>query len=316
MISIYYSLELVLNITAIIPCLVLIVLYLIDFNTLKSQNYFKLELMLALLISISLNFIKNYEEDDNKDDEDFFDDDSCSKGYKIIGLIKSYLEIAILSLLSCFNYLCFFLLKNKDKSKKIQIIIILSLISWIIPVYIFIIYFSKKEFIPISGVCIFSANIKKNIDLYLIPTIFLSDSLFFILTLMELNKRKNNDEDNGRAYTKSMKRIGINFFCHFILFTIEYINNAFIFFEIDKEHINKYYNINYHIALTIISIVCCLEAKTREYYNKFLFSCLKFEKVQKKIKNVNEEEDEEEDEDDEEDEDMKIYVESRTESES
>ena len=320
MISIYYSLELVLNITAIIPCLILVILYLIDRNKLKSQNYFKLELMFSLIVTITLNFIKNYDEDDNEDENiDNIENENCDESYRINGLIKSYLEIVILCLLSCFNYLCYFLLKNKDKTKKLIIIIILSLISWLIPLYIFIIYGSKKEFTSISGVCIFSADIKKNIDLYLIPIIFLSNSIFFIMTLIELNKRKNKDENNSREYRKNMKRIGINFFCQFILFSIEYINNAFIFFEIDKNNRYKYYNIIYNIALTIISVACCFEAKTREYYNKFIYSCLKFEKIQKKNKNENEEEEEEEDEDDDDgddDEDMKIYVELSTESDN
>ena len=69
---IHDSFELALNITAFIPCLLLIILYLIDFKNLKFQNYFKLELMISLLLNISLNFVKNYgyikEEDiENKD---------------------------------------------------------------------------------------------------------------------------------------------------------------------------------------------------------------------------------------------------------
>jgi len=196
MFEIHDSLELAINITAFIPCLVLILLYLVDFKKLKFPNYFKLELMIVMLVNISMNFVKNY----NYNPGDLHEETNCNLKYKIIGLIKSYLEIVNLCLLAAFNYLCYILLKSKNKdSRKLLFLIILSLISWIIPIYNFILYFlnnNKSEFISISGVCIFVSHLIKKIHLYLIPFIFLLDSIFFILTLYELNKRKKSDEEH------------------------------------------------------------------------------------------------------------------------
>ena len=313
MFEIHDSLELAINITAFIPCLILIILYLIDFKKLKFPNYFKLELMIVMLANISLNFVKNYNY--YGENKKRYEKNSCNrKKYEIIGLIKSYLEIVNLCLLAAFNYLCYILLKSKNKdNRKLSFLIILSLISWIIPIYNLILYFlNKQEFISISGVCIFVPELKKKLHLYLIPFIFILDSIFFILTLYELSKRKKSDEEHKDGYKKNMNRITLNFISHLIFFSCQYINNAFIYFDLEKEHRYKYYNIIYHISLAIISIICCIEGKTREYYNKLIENCLKFEKIDKdKI----EEEEEEEDEDDDDNEDMKIYHESsRTES--
>ena len=109
-----------------------------------------------------------------------------------------------------------------------------------------------------------------------------------------------------------MNRITLNFISHLIFFSCQYINNAFIFFDYKIGERYRYYNIINHISLAIISIICCIEGKTREYYNKLIENCLKFEKIDKdKI----EEEEEEEDEDDDDNENIKIYHESsRTES--
>ena len=322
MFEIHDSLELAINIIAFFPCLILIILYLIDFKKLKFPNYFKLELMIVMLTNIILNFFKNYNYIEKKDNgqggngnennEDH--EGNCKQKYKIIGLIKSYLEIVNLCLLAAFNYLCYILLKIKNKdNKKLSFLIILSLISWIVPIYNLILYFlNKKDFISISGVCIFVPDLKKKLHLYLIPFIFLLDSIFFILTLLELSKRKKSDEEHKEGHKKNMNRITLNFLGHFIFFSCQYINNAFIFFDIERDGRYQYYNINYHIGLAIISIISCIEGKTREYYNKLIEKCLKFEKIDKdKI----EEEEEEEDEDEDENEDMKIYHESsRTES--
>lgn len=312
MFEIHDSLELALNITAFFPCIILIILYLIDFNKLKLPNYFKLELMIVMLVNISLNFVKNYNY--YGEDSENYEKVGCIKKYQIIGLIKSYLEIVNLCLLAAFNYLCYMLLKIKNKDNtKLSFLIILSLISWIIPIYNLILYFlNKKDFISISGVCIFAPDLKKKIHLCLIPFIFLLDSIFFILTLLELSKRKKSDEEHKDGYKKNMNRITLNFISHLIFFSCQYINNAFIFFDLRENDRYKYYNINYHISLAIINIICCIEGKTREYYNKIIEKCLKFEKIDK---NKIEEEEEEEDEDDDEIEDMKIYHEaSRTES--
>lgn len=328
--EIYDSFALVLNITALIPCIGLITLYLIDFKKLKLPNYFKLELMFTLLTVIVLNFIKDYYDDDNNQiispngdkKKNDLDHEKCDcDNYKIIALIRSYLEIVVLLLLAAFNYLCYFLLGNKD-NKKLSLIIFLSSICWIIPIYIFILNFTVKDvksenpldcsgnnYISISGVCIFTPKIKQIIHLGFMPFIFIIDVIFFILTIFELNKRKKNDEDNVDIYNKNIKRISLNFIGHFIYFISIYMNNICLFKNFLRQIRYRFYNINYQIGLSILCIVLCLEGKTREYYNKLIESCLKLEKDVDE--NAEEEEEYEEDEND----DIIIYKEeSRTES--
>ncbi len=298
MVEIYDSIELALTITALLPCLILIILYLMDCSKLKYPNYFKLELMIVILCNICLSFIKKYN---------YKEGDDCEKGFKIIGLIQSYVEMVINCLLASFNYLCYILLKNNKINKKFTIIIILSLISWIIPIYIFGLYFFGKDniFHFISGVCIFAP--KKLINLIFISVMLFLDSIFFIFTILILNSKKEEDEDNISGYNKHIRRITINFISHLIFFLSQIFNP----FLIESDEKSKYYNINYHIALTIISIANCFEGKTRDFYNKLITSCLTFDKVSNQN---SEDEEEEEDDDDDEEQDMKIYVDSRSES--
>lgn len=314
------SFELALNITALLPCLLLILLYIIDINHLKYPNYFKFELMLVMLVIISLNFVKEYEK------KEIFDD-HCGENFKMIGILKSYLEIVNLCFLASFNYLLYSLIIVKNKKKKsISSIIILSLINWIGPAYIFILYFIwEKNFISISGQCIFIHNIKKYIHLFLIPIIFLLDIIFFALTIRVLKIKKQKDEEHSDNYSDNIIRITLNFISHLILFASQYINNILIF---DTNNIKddsnklKFYHINYYIALSIINIVCCLESKTRDYYYKFLNNCLKLNTdsnsslESETIEESDEEiEIEEVEDDDEQNEHMKIYRESSTQSE-
>lgn len=309
MVEIYDSIELALTITALLPCLILIILYLMDCSKLKYPNYFKLELMIVILCNICLSFVKKYN---------YKKGDKCEKGFKIIGLIQSYVEMVINCLLASFNYLCYILLKNNKINKKFTIIIILSLISWIIPIYIFGLYFFKDKdeeiFHFISGVCIFSPKKeKKLINLIFISVMLFLDSIFFILTILILNSKKEEDEDNISGYNKHIRRITINFISHLIFFFSQ-IFNPFLIDEDENEDSDgksKYYNISYHIALTIISIANCFEGKTRDFYNKLITSCLTFDKVSNQN---SEDEEEEEDDDDDEEQDMKIYVDSRSES--
>ena len=300
MFEIHDSFELALNITALIPCLIIIILYLNDCSHLKPQNFFKLELMFSLLIYICLNFVKNYKYNNENDRTNSnHENGECNQlKYKIIGLIKSYLEIVNLLFLSSFNCLCYSLLKNKSKGGKgLSLVIILSLISWLMPIYIFILYFFERDqFISKYGVCIFNPEIKKKINFYLIPIIFLVNIIFFIITLKILYSYKKEDEENIERYNKNIKRITLYFISHLIFFASQSIYNSFLFFGIEEQMKYKYYNISYHLALTVLCSICCIENKTREYYNKIMETCFKSEKDEN---NNIEEEEEEEDEQEE-----------------
>ena len=310
MFEIYDSIELTLCITALIPCLILIVLYIKDFSTLRYPNFFKLELMIALLLNICLNFVRNY----NYAKDNSFEIEGCNKNnkkFEIFGLIKSYLEVVILCLLASFNYLCYALLNTNNKNETKRLVsIILSIISLVLPAYNFLLYFlNQKHFISILGICLFIPDIKLKMNACLIPIIFLIAFIFFILTIHELHLKKKTDEENRKQYSRNIKRISFNFICQFIHFSIQYIKVAFILFDINKEHRYKYYNIINNISLTVVSISCFLEGKTREFYEKIIFDCLKLEKVESEINEEEEEyEDEGSDEDDEKE--MKVYQES------
>ena len=319
---IHDSFELALNITAFIPCLLLIILYLIDFKNLKFQNYFKLELMISLLLNISLNFVKNYgyikEEDiENKDIKKDFEALECDNTQlEIIGLIKSYLEIVNILFLASFNYLCYIILKNKNKEDKKGIIITLSIINWFLPSYEFILYFlsmkdnQNTKYISISGKCIYNLEIKQDINLYLVPFIFIIDIFFYVMILITLNMQKKKDENHIDIYTNQIKRITFNFISHFIFFVSQYINITILYFEQFDEYRYLYININYNISLTILCIFCLIENKTREYYKK-LIEWLNFEKIKN---NENEDEDDEDnnnDDDYDEDDDMIVYLEGK-----
>lgn len=287
MFLIHDSFELALNITAFIPCLLLIIIYIIDFKELKFQNYFKFEMMIALLFNISLNFVKNYNYNNNNDEI------KCNNTQlEIIGLIKSYLDILTLFFLASFTYLCYIILKNKNKDDKKCFITILSIINWILPSYIFILYYlyirnknnedNKKYFISISGKCIFNLKIKQNIHLYLIPSLFIIDAFFYIMIVILLNIQKKNEKEDDKIdyYNDKIKRISINFISHFLFFVSQYINMTFLFFDLFKNERDLYYNINYNLSLTILCLFCLIDYKIREYWQK-LIDFLKFEKEEK-----------------------------------
>ena len=309
MFEIHDSMEMALNIAALIPCLILIILYLIDFKKLKYPNYFKLELMIAVLANIILNFVKDYKYFSKTDEQV-----NCinHSALNVMGLIKSYIEVVNICLLASFNYLCYVLLTKIKEEKKSTVVIALSLISWILPIYIFILYISnhgEEDFISISGICIFLPDIKKNINLYFIPFLFLFDSIFYILTIIKLKSRKKEDEEDNKGYKNHIKRITLNYISHVLYFLCLYFNSTTLE-KVNEKTNYKFYHINDRIAFTIISIICFIEGKTREYYNKILASCFKFEKIE----NDKSEDEEEEEDDDDNDEDLKVYRETRGES--
>ena len=117
-ITIFDAFEFALNITAAIPCLAIIIIYLILKKELKYPHYFKLELMFILLIIILLDFFLIKLDD-----------------VKIINSIQSYLQIVLVFLLLSFSCLCYSLSKTKNNDSSKTLIIALTLGSWILAIY-------------------------------------------------------------------------------------------------------------------------------------------------------------------------------------
>lgn len=299
-IKIYDAFEIALCITTFIPCLLLIIIYIFEFKNLNYPNYFKLELIFSLVVCTSLSFSK-----DNK--EECFRKKTNS--HKIIGFIKAYIEDAILLLLISLNFLCCILFKKKidEKKKLIIIIVILSLLSWVLPLYLLFLYFCKEEgedqFYLVSNTCIFNPTKNQKIHSYLISLLFVIDLIIYILSIQTLSSKKKRDKIHKEIYNNHMIRISINFLSHFIFFALKAFNLS-IFNNKDK---NDIYNIIFILSLNIISIFSLYEGKTREYWNKFI-KFLKLQKIENNRHDDEEEEYEEDDDDDDEDDEQITLV--------
>ena len=293
-IDIYSAFEITLGITAFIPCLILIIIYIFEFKNLKYPNYFKLELIFSLVASTSLSFIKAKDKDCEN-----------TRFYKNIGIIKEYIEDVIILLLISFNFLCCILLKSKsDEKKKLIIIVVLSLLSWFLPLYLLFLYFFGKYdnyFVHISSTCIFNLSTNQTIHYTLILLLFVIDLILYILSIQTLRSKKKRDKKNKETYNTSMIRVSVNFLSHFIFFVLQGLN-LFIFLK----NGNKIYDIICIISLNIISIFSLYEGKTRDYLNKFI-EYLKLQKIENE-KLDDEEEEYEDDDDDDDDDDEQITL--------
>ena len=310
-IDIYYAFEIALGITSFIPCLLLIIIYIFEFKKLKYPNYFKLEIIFSLVVCTSLSIIecKEVECQNNR----------VPHYFKIIGFIKAYIEDAIFLLLISFNFLCCILFQKKidEKKKLIIIIVILSLLSWVLPLYLLFLYSfvenenknkNDKQFYLVSKTCIFNPPINKIIHYSLISLLFVIDLIIYILSIQTLSSKKKRDKKNKETYNTSMIRISINFLSHFIFFALKAFN-LFISKNLDstKNNEENIYNIIFILSLNIISIFSLYEGKTREYWNKFI-KFLKLQKIENNRHDDEEEEYEEDDDDDDEDDEQITLV--------
>ena len=298
MISIYEAFDIAFNITAIIPCLALIIIYLILKKDLKYPHYFKLELMLILLVIISLDFASsNFSNNQNKEN---------SK--KIIVLIKSYLDIVLSFFLLSFSYLCYTLSKTKKNDSSKSLIIALSLVSWILPVYR--IKFNGKEE---------NNNIDFIINICVISSIYFLDLIFYILIIVNMCSIKKKDEENNKYYNRNIKRMTLNFMSHLSLCSvllIDLIRRKYLYEnkntngkDNENEQQKDYVDLLNSLAYNFISYISFLEGKTTDYLKSKFRSCFSFEKL-----SVNDDDDEEEsesdDDEDDDDDDIQIYNEN------
>ena len=299
MISIYEAFDIAFNITAIIPCLALIIIYLILKKDLKYPHYFKLELMFILLVIISLDFASsNFSESPDKDS------DNKLKYIKyVFFLIKSYLDIVLSFFLLSFSYLCYTLSKTKKNDLSKSLIIVLSLGSGILPLYRIM----------------FNGTVKDNIDfivnICVISSIYFLDLIFYILIIVNMCSIKKKDEENNKYYNRNIKRMTLNFMSHLFLCSIllyDLIRRKNLYKKEKKNEILKekdYLDLLLSLAYNFISYISFLEGKTTDYLKNKFRSCFSFENLNDNVDDDDEESESDDDEDDDED-DIQIFNEN------
>lgn len=327
-IHIHDAFELAFAILAVIPCILIIIIYSFLRKELKPTNYYKLELIISILINIILNFVKDYglEHDNKKPNEDLQCVDSF---YKYFAVSKSYFGMVNLFFLTSFMILLnYILVKGDTKNNKNNIVfIILSLINWILPIYIIFIYIvlndieidkfenidnSDNIFYSITGQCVYFSKIKRKIHIFLIPCLFLVDVIIYILLCRILISKKKEDKDNAKTYKVNIRRITINFISHLFFFGVQYADIFFLdcFIKDGKScyfyFYYEYYNIVNNASFTIISFTCIFERRIMSFLNEKFTCCLSVPEKDS-IDDSEEEEDEESDEYEEDNESQKIY---------
>ena len=322
MTHIHDAFELAFAILSVFPCLLIIIVYSCLRKELKSTNYYKLELIISILINIILNFVKDYEFDhEEKTNEQL----QCEKTfYKYFAVSKSYFEMVNLLFLTSFMILLNYLLVKKDTNKNNTVFIILSVINWILPIYIIFMYLALNDkdidnfdhidnssniFYSITGQCVYFSKIKREINLYFIPFLFLVDAIIYILLCKILISKKKEDKENAKTYKVNIRRITINFISHLFFFGVQYANIFFLDCFIkgkacDYYFYYEYYNIVNNASFTIISYTCIFERRIMSFLNE-KFACCLSEK--EPIEESEEEEDEDSDEYEDDDESQKIY---------
>ena len=120
---------------------------------------------------------------------------------------------------------------------------------------------------------------------------------------------KKEDKYNKKLYEKKMKRVGLNFFGHFIFFGFLCANSIFLFKKNDIKNLFKFYNIIYTLSLNIISYTFFADDRIIDFIKKIIGQCLNFEKEEnEKYKEDEEEENEDEDNDSENYSIVKVYI--------
>lgn len=314
-IHIHDAFELALAILAVFPCILIIVIYYILRKDLTGKNYFKLQLIISILINIILNFVKDYEFNHGEKTTNI--ENQCYNCYKYLAVSKSYFEMVNLFFLVTFIILLNFLLV-KDLNYINIVIIILSLVNWVVPIYIIFIYITLNDknfenfneidkydnvFYSITGQCVYFSEIKRQIHLYLIPFIFLFEVILYILSCRLLISQRNEEKISVNNYKTSIRRITINFISHLVFFGVQYADLFFLdcFIKDDKcEFYYEYYNIVNNASFNIISFTCIFERRIMAFLNLKFSCCLPENNPNiRREEEGNEESDEEEEEEDE-----------------
>lgn len=212
-----------------------IIMYLIIRKDLNSSNYFRLQLMIAILIESILRFIREYEETNNE----------INKNTQIIAYFKSIIEFTILLFIFFFTLLLYLTLKKKAiyESQKRLFVIGLSLLSWFIPsiylgIFCLIYKINKNNNNNTEDIMyerenkywVFRMKSKIIADFVVVGFLLIIDILLFVLILIE-NSRKKTDADESMSEDQdshSLKIIAtfiiqIFFFCVNILDNIDLI---------------------------------------------------------------------------------------------
>ena len=308
--DIYTSFKFALSITSIIPCLIIIVIYLIDIKTIKFSSYFKSEIILSILILSCVNFFEIYDVESNTDS--YKESNSGDKNdYTItIQKIRNHIQITLSCLLTSFSLLCYILLKGKKKGLSLSIF--LSFISWFLNLYLLLEDFNKPHEDEKDSI-----NFIYLISIIITGILFLLDLIFYILSMKYLHSLSKKDREKKKNCHTMMKRISLYFLSHFIYFGIQifyWTKVSFDFLKIDIPSFEQILLIVIIISLNILSIINLFEPKTREIWDKFIKS-LKLQRVKKEMTEETEENEEEEDSEDDYDEENDVNLKMISESE-
>ncbi len=304
--DIYTSFKFALSITAIIPCLIIIIIYLIDIKTIKFSSYFKSEIILSILILSSVNFFEIYDVESNAVSykESITNDNNDYK--KTIQKIRNHIQITLSCLLTSFSLLCYILIKEKKKGTSLSIF--LSIVSWFLNLYLLLEDYNPHE----EG----SINFIYLISLIISGILFLLDLIFYFLSMKYLHSLSKKDREKKKNCRTMMKRISLYFLSHLIYFGIQiffWIKLSFSL-KISVENFEQILLIVIIISLNILSIISLFEPKTREIWDKFIKS-LQLQRVKKEITEESEESEEEEDSEDDYDDENNVSLKMIPESE-
>ena len=324
MTHIHDAFELAFAILGAFPCIFIIIVYSCLRKELKPTNYYKLQLIISILINIILNFVKDYRFNHEKINyEKFF----YNNFFKYFAVSKSYFEIVNLFFLTSFMILLNYLLVKGNTNK--MVFIILSLINWGLPMYIIFIYISLNDkviksfesidnsynvFYSITGQCVYFSKIKRIIHLFLIPCLFLVDVIIYILLCRKLILKRKEDKDNAKTYKVNIRRITINFISHLFFFGVQYADIFFLDCFIKGEEkcslffYYEYYNIVNNASFSIITFTCIFERRIMSFLNEKFTCCLSEKEPTEESEEEEEDEESYEYEDyDENEEIQKIY---------
>ena len=327
------SFELIFSGASVIFSLLLIIIYLIIFENLKTSNYFRFQFMIVILIDAALRFVKDYENENALKENSNKEDDNIPIILKLVCEFRSSFEISILFFLTSFTILSYLTVQKKTiyASRKRTFIITFSIISWIFPIIynciFFMIYMFKENgrdgFFQWKNIVVFTLESKLISDMVLIGILFLIDFIFFILMLVKLCQNSKKKKDLNETIVEQQNhclRIFAVFSSQILFFVVYYFTTIglFCFEECEKRWpggYNSYSNLIYVISLSMVSFFYAFDSHVSNFLGEKIMKCIDFKHLKKKdsdyIGGKDEDDDGYEDvEEDDDEEEEEIYVEN------
>ena len=315
------SFELIFSGASVIFSLLLIIIYLIIFENLKTSNFFRLQFMIVILIDAALRFVKDYEGGKVGDENSTILQLTCE--------FRSSFEISILFFLTSFTILSYLTVQKKTiyASRKRTFIITFSIISWIFPIIYVCIFFmiylfneeDKKNIFQWKNIVVFKFKSKLISDMILIGILFLVDFIFFILMLVKLCQNSRKKKDLNETIVEQQNhclRIFAVFASQILFFVVYYLTTIDLLgLNGWPEKYNLYSNLIYVISLAMVSFFYAFDSHVSNFLGEKIMKCIDFKHLKKKdsdyIGGKDEDDDGYEDvEEDDDEEEEEIYVEN------